>query len=405
MARAIVLILDSVGIGGAPDAERFGDSGANTVGHIAEACRRGGADRSGRSGPLALPNLMRLGLGQACSLASGSIPYGLDGAPTNDAKFGCASEISRGKDTPSGHWELSGVPVEFDWGYFPRMDPCFPRDLIEELCRQADLPGILGNCHASGTDIIAELGLEHQRTGRPICYTSADSVFQIAAHEDAFGLDRLYDVCVVARRLVYPLRIGRVIARPFLGGDGQPYQRTGNRRDYSVPPPAPTILDIATAANRAVISVGKIGDIFAHSGTGLELKADGNEQLFDRTLEGMRQLPEGGLLLANFVDFDSLFGHRRDVAGYASALEAFDRRVPELAGILQVDDFLVITADHGCDPTWPGTDHTRERVPVLVITPRYTRLSIGTRTTFADIGASIAQHLTLNRPAAGTSFI
>jgi phosphopentomutase len=405
MPRALILVLDSVGIGGAPDADLYGDEGANTVGHIAEACRCGKADQPGlRAGPLALPNLDRLGLGRACELATGRLPPGLDNANRGEAIFGCAAETSRGKDTPSGHWEIAGVPVEFEWGYFPRTVPCFPPKLIDEFCQRSGLAGILGNCHASGTTIIAELGHEHVRTGHPICYTSADSVFQIAAHEVTFGLERLYAICAIARELVDPLNIGRVIARPFVGKDARSFRRTGNRRDYSVPPHAATILDLATAAGRQVVSVGKIADIFAHSGTGCVLKGDGNDQLFDRTLEGLRKLPDGGLLLANFIDFDTRFGHRRDVAGYAVALEAFDTRLPELLKALQHDDFLVITADHGCDPTWRGSDHTRELVPVLCVCATRSPYSIGRRTTFADIGATVARHLQIPTPQAGTPF-
>ncbi|NOJ42169.1 phosphopentomutase [Bradyrhizobium australiense] len=396
MARALVLVLDSVGIGAAPDAARYGDEGADTIGHIAEVCAHGQADRASlRAGPLRLPNLVELGLGEASRLSTGCVPPGLQSDTQPIGRYGCAAEISKGKDTPSGHWELAGVPVLFDWGYFPREVPCFAPKLISALCQQANLPGILGNCHASGTEIIAKLGEEHITSGKPICYTSADSVFQIAAHEDTFGLERLYELCTVARRLVDPLRIGRVIARPFVGSSAGDFVRTGNRRDYSVPPPRPTILDRATQAGRCVFSVGKIGDIFAHCGTGRVLKANGNAALFDRTLEGLSALPEGGLLFANFIDFDSLHGHRRDPAGYAAALEAFDARIPEIRRMMREDDLLVITADHGCDPTWRGTDHTREQVPVLLFGPSLSAGPIGRRETFADVAAAIDEHLAL----------
>lgn len=404
MARALILVLDSVGIGGAPDAALYCDLGANTVGHIAQACARGEADNRRRAGPLCLPNLVRLGLDEACALASGRIPPGLDtGGERRRKRAGCAKEISRGKDTPSGHWEIAGVPVLFDWGYFPRTRRCFPAPLVADLCRQAELPGILGGIHASGTQIIAELGEEHMRSGRPICYTSADSVFQIAAHEESFGLARLYEVCSVARKLVDPPRIGRVIARPFVGSSRADFVRTGNRRDYSTPPPSPTVLDIASQFDRDVVCVGKIDDIFAHSGTGRVIKANGNMQLFDRTLEGLQGLADGGLLFANFIDFDTLYGHRRDVAGYAAALEEFDRRLPELEQIMGEDDLAIITADHGCDPTWSGTDHTREQVPILV-TGGADNGPIGERATYADIAATVAQHLDLPPPPSGTPF-
>ena len=398
--RALILVLDSVGIGGAPDAAAYGDEGSNTVAHIAEACAAGRAD-TGREGPLTLPNLVRLGLGEACRLASGRVPPGLDSRSKPEGRHASAREVSRGKDTPSGHWEIAGVPVPFAWGYFPRVEPCFPPDLIDTLCRRAELPGILGARHASGTQIIAELGEEHIRTGKPICYTSADSVFQIAAHEESFGLERLYAVCHTARELVDPLNIGRVIARPFVGCEPREFRRTGNRRDYAVPPPSPTLLDRATAAGRDVVSIGKIGDIFAHSGTGRVLKGDGNAALFDRTLEGFASLRDGGLLFANFIDFDTLYGHRRDPAGYAAALEAFDMRLPELESQLAGDDLLIVTADHGCDPTWSGTDHTREQVPILITGANTKSGAAGCRSTFADVAATAAAHLDLQLPDVG----
>lgn len=400
--RALILVMDSVGIGAAPDAIRYGDEGADTVGHIAEYCMAGKADSPQREGPLQLPNLVALGLGEACRLATGRLPLGLDGA-VERSRHGCASEISKGKDTPSGHWEISGVPVSFDWGYFPKTRPCFPRDLVIRLCEQAGLPGILGNCHASGTAIIAEFGERHMRGGEPICYTSADSVFQIAAHEETFGLEHLYEVCTVARRLVDPLNIGRVIARPFVGTSARDFKRTPHRRDFSVPPPEQTILDLAEAARRDVVTIGKIDDIFAHRATGRNIRGDGNAALFDVTLEGLASLADGGLLFANFIDFDTLYGHRRDVAGYAAALEAFDARLPDLLNRLRSDDLLIVTADHGCDPTWSGTDHTREQVPILAFGAKATT-PIGQRAGFADIGATVARHLDLPAPLHGTHF-
>jgi phosphopentomutase len=405
--RAIIVVMDSVGIGSAPDASAYGDAGADTVGHIAEACASGAADDGVREGPLNVPNLIELGLAEACRLATGRVPPVLHAHRREDARSrkgrcGCAAEISKGKDTPSGHWELAGVPVTFDWGYFPRTVPCFPDEIVAGLCRRAGLPGILANCHASGTEIISRYGDEHMRCGKPICYTSADSVFQIAAHEQQFGLERLYQVCEIARELLEPLNIGRVIARPFTGAASS-YVRTHNRRDYAVPPPDKTILDLAAEEGRDVVTIGKIGDIFAHRGTGRVLKGDGNDRLFDRMLEGFDSLGDGGLLFANFIDFDSIYGHRRDVPGYAAALEAFDKRLAELLRRLKSADLLVVTADHGCDPTWKGTDHTREQVPVLVLGGDTSR-AIGARSSFADVGASVAAHLGLPGILKGNAF-
>jgi phosphopentomutase len=405
MPRVFLLVLDSVGIGGAPDAARYGDGGANTLGHIAEACACGEADLPGRRcGRLRLPNLARLGLGEAARLATGKVPDGLTCPDGPAARVAAASEVSAGKDTPSGHWEIAGLPVRFAWGMFPRTEPCFPASLIDDLCAQAGLPGVLGNKHASGTAIIDELGAEHMRSGRPICYTSADSVLQIAAHEETFGLDRLLAICAVARKLVDPLNIGRVIARPFSGSPASGFRRTANRRDFSVPPFGPTLLDLATTAGREVVTIGKIGDIFAHTATGQEIKADGNDAVVNASLEAMARVSDGGFVFANLVDFDSLYGHRRDVGGYAEALETFDQRVPDLLGALRPGDLLVITADHGCDPTWTGTDHTREQVPVLAFEPGRAGGSIGQRHTFADIAATAARHLGLPAPQAGTPF-
>jgi phosphopentomutase len=404
--RAFLVILDSVGIGAAGDAVRFGDGGADTVGHVAEACAAGRADRPGlRSGPLRLPNLDRLGLGRAVAASTGRLPPGLVAVAAPQAAWGFAVEVSSGKDTPSGHWEIAGVPVPFEWGYFPRSVPAFPPELVAALVREAEIPGILGDCHASGTEIIARLGEEHVRTGKPICYTSADSVFQIAAHEEAFGLERLYEVCRVARRLVDPLNIGRVIARPFVGDASAGFTRTANRRDYAVPPPEPTLLDRAAAAGRAVVAIGKIADIYAHSGVTEVVKASGNAAVFDATMRAIAAAPDGALTVANLVDFDMLYGHRRDPAGYAAALEAFDRRLPELERALRPGDLAVITADHGCDPTAPGSDHTREHVPILAFGPGLDGRAIGRRPTFADIGESIAAWLGLAPGRHGTSFL
>lgn len=389
LSRAFLFILDSVGIGGAPDAAEFGDEGANTLAHVAASMM------------LDLPNMAALGLGLAAELACGRNPLM---SSAIKGQWGCASERSHGKDTPSGHWEIAGVPVMFDWGFFPREIPAFPTSLTDAITERCGLPGLLGLKHASGTEIIAELGQEHMATGKPIMYTSGDSVIQIAAHEESFGLQRLYEVCVAARQLSYELNIGRVIARPFIGATPADFTRTGRRKDYSVNPPAPTLLDRLTTLGRHVISIGKIGDIFAHSGTGQEIKASGNKALIDATLLNMPLLKQGGLMIVNFVDFDMLYGHRRDPVGYGDALEYFDRRLGYVLTQLRDDDLLILTADHGCDPTFKGTDHTRECVPVLCYMNGIEAGSIGYRHTFADIGQTIAAYLGIPKLASGTTW-
>ncbi|MEH3118511.1 MAG: phosphopentomutase [Methylorubrum populi] len=405
MARALLVVLDSVGIGGAPDAARYGDAGADTVGHIARACAEGRGDRPAlRAGPLRLPNLAGLGLGLACAGATGRVPPGLDPAGEPRALWGHAVETAAGKDTPSGHWEIAGVPVREPWGHFSDARPAFPVELTEALTTQAGLPGILGDRHASGTAIIEELGAEHVRTGRPICYTSADSVFQIAAHEEAFGLERLYETCRIARALCDPYRVGRVIARPFLGSAADGFHRTSRRKDFSVAPPAGTLLDVLEAAGRSVVSIGKIGDIFAHRATGREIKPAGNAACLDAALDAFATLPDGGLVFLNLVDFDTEHGHRRDVPGYAAELEAFDARLPEIHAVLKPGDLCLVTADHGNDPTWAGTEHTREQVPILAFGPGLHPRALGRRGSFSDIGASVAAHLGLPPPGAGTAW-
>ncbi len=402
MTRAVLLVLDSVGIGAAPDAASYGDAGADTLGHIAEACARGAADRAGlRAGPLTLPNLDALGLGAAAAAAAGRVPPGLTDRPRPASGWGFGVPVSAGKDTPSGHWELAGTPVPEPWGHFPDADPCLPPALVAALCTEAGLPGILGDRHASGTLMVDEFGEASLRTGRPILYTSADSVLQIAAHEAGFGLDRLYALCGIARRLCDPLRIGRVIARPFVGADAASFRRTGDRRDFALPPPDGTVLDRAAEAGRAVVTVGKTADIFAHRHTGEARHGHGNDANLDHLVEALGGLPDGGFAFANLVDFDTDHGHRRDPAGYAACLERFDRRLPELLGALRPGDLLVITADHGNDPTFRGTDHTRECVPILAHAPGRAIGPVGRRGTFADVGATLARHLGLRPTAAG----
>ena len=398
MARAIILVLDSFGIGATADAESFGDTGSDTLGNIAR-------ERASAGRPLQLPNLAKLGLFHAGHESTGEFATGVDTDVEIIGAYGHAAEMSSGKDTPSGHWEIAGVPVLFDWGYFTGKTDTFPPELLEKLIERADLPGVIGNCHASGTTIIAELGDEHVRTGKPIVYTSADSVFQIACHEEAFGLERLYDLCDIARELGDEYNIGRIIARPFVGNSPDTYVRTGNRRDLTTPPHAPTVLDKLVANGGDVISIGKISDIYAHRGITKKVKASGNEALFDATLEAVRAAGDNTIIFTNFVDFDMLYGHRRDVDGYATALEYFDGRLPEVLELMQKDDLLVLCADHGCDPTWPGSDHTREHIPVLAYGAGLRAGSLGRRETFADIGQSLAEHFDLEPMDYGTSFL
>lgn len=401
MARGFVLVMDSFGIGTAADAGPD-DRGADTLGHIAAACAAGAAGT--KDGALRLPNLESCGLGLAAQASSGRLPIGFAADPALTAAWGCAVERSRGKDTPSGHWEMMGVPVEFAFATFPAGPPSFPPALIEALIARGKLPGILGNCHASGTAIIAALGAEHIETGKPIVYTSADSVLQIAAHEESFGLERLQALCRIAREIADPYNIGRIIARPFIGAPGE-FRRTAHRHDYSVPPPAPTLLDRLVAAGGKVHAIGKISDIFAGRGISNSVPAADNEATFNAVLAAAGSAPPHTLVLANFNDFDTLYGHRRDVAGYAAALAAFDARLPEFRGALRSGDIAIISADHGCDPTWRGTDHTREHVPVLLFGPDVAPRPLGRRDGFADIGQTLARHLGVAPLPQGTSFL
>ena len=403
MSRAFLVVMDSVGIGGAPDADCFfngdvPDSGANTLAHIAQACAEGRAE-DGRSGPLNLPNLDAMGLGAAARLASGDATPGLDARPIG--LWGCAREHSPGKDTPSGHWELAGLPVPWEWHYFPDTVPAFPADLSRAAARAAGTEGILGDCHASGTAIIAELGAEHMRTGWPICYTSADSVFQIAAHEESFGLDRLLGMCRALAPRLHEMKVGRVIARPFVGTPEAGFERTTNRKDFAIQPPAPVLTNWVQDAGRKVHAVGKIGDIFSMQGIDT-LRKGSDAELMRHLSDLVDDAEEGSLTFANFVEFDSLYGHRRDISGYARALEWFDREIGEILARLRPGDLLVLTADHGNDPSWTGTDHTREQVPVLISGSGTGQIG---QVDFTDIAASIAHHLNIPAQGPGRNYL
>ncbi|MBT2129963.1 phosphopentomutase [Aliiroseovarius lamellibrachiae] len=404
MTRAFLIVMDSVGCGGAPDADRFfndktvPDTGANTLAHIAQACAEGRAEE-GRSGPLKMPHLDALGLGAAVRASSGDEMPGFDAEPTG--LWGAAQEVSVGKDTPTGHWEIAGVPVPWAWGYFPDTHPAFPADITAEICRLAGVDGILGDKHASGTAVLEELGAEHMRSGWPIVYTSVDSVLQIAAHEETFGLERLVKLCEDLAPMVHKLKVGRVIARPFVGNEVDGFQRTVNRRDFAITPPEPTLCDWVGAEGRKVHAIGKIGDIFAHRGIDT-LKKGADVDLMEHLINSFDSAEEGDLVFANFVEFDSKFGHRRDLSGYARALEWFDSQLPRVFAKMREGDLVLFTADHGNDPSWVGTDHTRERVPVIGAGLGLQEIGI---CGFSDIGASVAAHLGLGPRGAGRSFL
>lgn len=381
-ARVIILVFDSAGVGEAPDADRYGDVGSSTIPHIADAV-----------GGLALPNLERLGLGCIVPIR------GVHPIRTPTGAFGKLHEVSPGKDSTTGHWELMGLILDRP---FPTYPHGFPSDLIAAF-EHAIGTKTLGNVVASGTEIIARLGPEHLRTGNPIVYTSTDSVFQVAAHEDVIPVDRLYEICLAARRLLFgDHAVSRVIARPFVGTPGA-FVRTDRRRDFSVPPPRPTVLDAAVAAGREVIAVGKISDLFAGHGISSSIHTHDDQDGMTQTVAALGTL-ERGILFTNLVDFDSKFGHRNDPPGYARNLEAVDGRLPEVLGKLQAGDLLFITADHGNDPTTPSTDHSREYVPLLAAGPLVRPgIDLGIRPTFADVGTTVADALGIPWKGPGTS--
>lgn len=390
--RVFLLVLDSVGIGAAPDAGRYGDEGANTLGHLAEAING-----------LHVPVLASLGLGNIPALLPHGLPIrGVPPAAVPRASYGAMQEMSMGKDTTTGHWELAGLELKEGFRTFPSEYPSFPEDLIRRFVERTGR-AVLGNYAASGTQIIADLGVEQQRTGRWIVYTSADSVLQIAAHEDVIPLAELYRACEIARELGNPHRIGRIIARPFVGEPGH-FVRTGNRRDYSYPLPEATLLDRLTEHGVTVTTVGKVDDIFAHRGITQSFHVKSTIEA-QQVMNDLVIAQTKGLIFANFIDFDQLYGHRRDPRGYADALEQTDRFFESFLPKLRMDDILIITADHGNDPTFRGSDHTREFVPLLVVQPERTGLSLGIRQGFFDVAQSIAACFGLNPLPRGRSFL
>ncbi|NLC77355.1 MAG: phosphopentomutase [Clostridia bacterium] len=381
--RVMLIVLDSVGVGALPDAHLYGDEGSNTLGNIARRVK------------LALPNLGKLGLGNIVpieGIAPAAAPLGA---------FGKMAELSPGKDTTTGHWEMAGIVLEKPFPIYPEG---FPEEIINAFEERTGRK-VLGNKPASGTVIIEELGAEHLATGKPIVYTSADSVFQIAAHEEVIPLEELYEMCRVAREILQGEHaVGRVIARPFVGTPGK-FQRTANRHDYSIEPPSPTMLELIKDRGLEVVGIGKIGDIYSGKGLTKSVPTKGNADGIDRTLAAWQSV-KAGLVFTNLVDYDMKYGHRNDVAGYAAALEEFDGRLPEIMGQLNEEDLLIITADHGCDPTMPGTDHTREYVPLLIYGAKVKAgTNMGIRKTFADVGATVTGYLGAGAPPNGTCML
>lgn len=382
--RIVLVVLDSVGIGEMPDSASWGDAGADTLGSIL------------KSRKVNLPNLQRLGLGNIRELNE------LPAAENPIGNYGKCTLKSNGKDTTTGHWEIAGIVLEKAFPTFPNG---FPDEIIKEFTQKANVPGVLGNTVASGTDIIRELGEEHVKTGKPIVYTSADSVFQIAAHEETIPIERQYEICEIARQILHgEWEVGRVIARPFLGKTAEDFKRTGNRHDYAVPPPSDNLLPQLSGKNLDVVCVGKVASVYDSLGVTEDLAAKNNEQSIDQTIKALNK-DSRGLIFSNLVDFDMLFGHRRDIEGYAQALEYFDERLPEILAALRTDDLLVITADHGNDPGFRGSDHTREYTPLLVYGESAKQaINLGTRASLADIGQTIAENFDL-RLKDGTSFL
>lgn len=368
--RVILMVLDSAGIGEMPDAADWGDAGSDTLGHIFA------------SRPLDVPNLQRLGLGNIRPLTN------LPAVESPTGSFGKCTLKSNGKDTTTGHWEMAGIILKRAFPTFPQG---FPPRIIGEFVDKARVPGVLGNIPASGTEIIKELGEEHMRTGKPIVYTSADSVFQIAAHEEIIPIDRLYEICEIARKMLDgDDKVGRVIARPFLGSNAADFRRTENRHDYAVPPPSENLLPLLKDNGLDVVCIGKIASIYDSIGVTQDLTAKNNQQVVDVTIRAIGDETRG-LIFANLVDFDMLYGHRRDVEGYAKALETFDAQIPSIFDALRDDDLLILTADHGNDPSMPGSDHTREYAPLIVYGKNAAPgVNLGTRQSLSDIGQTVA---------------
>jgi len=380
-----IIVLDGVGVGELPDAHLYNDEGSNTLGNMAK-----------HLGGITLPNLEKLGLGNIIDIK------GISKIDKPIASYGKMAEVSKGKDSITGHWEIAGLKVEVDFPYYPEG---FPKEIIDLFCKEAGVDGVLGNKVASGTEIIKELGDEHIKTGYPIVYTSADSVFQIAAHEDYFGLDRLYKICEVARNVVFTgnRNIGRVIARPFIGESGN-YTRTTNRKDYAIDPPQDTILNVLQKNGIKTVAIGKINDLFNYSGIDEKIKTKSNNEGVEKVLEWAKKV-NNSFIFTNLVDFDVYYGHRNDPVGFYNALKEFDNQLPTILNALDDDDALVITADHGNDPITPSTDHSREYVPVLFYRKNKAGKNLGVRKTFSDVGKTVAEFFGVSNELQGTSFL
>jgi phosphopentomutase len=385
MKNFIIILLDGVGVGELPDAKKYGDVGSNTLGNISKVVNE-----------FSLPNLQKFGLGNLTEIK------GVTPTKNSLASFGKMIEKAPGKDSVSGHWEIAGLELDFDFPYYYEG---FPKNIIKKFLDLTGFKGVLGNKAASGTEIIMELGDEHVRTGYPIVYTSADSVFQIAAHEDVIPLERLYEICAIAREKIFidDNSIGRIIARPFIGSSGK-YTRTTNRKDYSLSPPAETVMDLLKKNKFETVAIGKINDLFNHRGITQPLKTKSNEEGIERIINSIKS-NNNSFIFANLVDFDVYYGHRNDPAGFANALTYFDNKLPEILDSLDNSDVLIITADHGNDPTTPSTDHSREFIPLLYYQKGIVTKDLGIRESFSDIGKSAAEFFEIKNELMGTSFI
>ena len=394
MKRAVIMVLDSLGIGATRDAHWYADAGSNTLLHVAQACANGKAEAS-RHGPLHLPHLEQLGLGLACEASGETFPPGFNKNVGLIGSYGFAEELSVGKDTASGHWELAGVPVMFDWGHFMNKTNSFPAELLLALCEKLGLAGTLANCHGDSMALIQRYGEEHIRTGKPICYTNQDSIMQIAAHEQLFGLARLHEVCLAARQLCDKYHIARVVARPFVGSTFKNFVLTDNQRDYCALPPAPTVLDKLVQSGGNVYAVGRVGDIFSHQGISKCYEADVTQSLFDVTLEALKDAGDNTIIMSNFMCPPPDLELPHDVSQFACELEQLDQRLPELMSALGDGDLMIITADHGGDPTWQGAIQTRENIPVLMYGKSIQPGNLGRLSSFSDVGQTLADYFHL----------